>query len=231
MITEKEFLYITKLIINNIEGGYYNPNYHPDPNMLDSGETMFGIDRRWGGAIPQNQKEYNLFWSKIDAVKNPNTWKRYYRGGNLEKELTELAAKIEYEQFRKNVKTYIEPYVKSNKGYKNVQNAINKYKKVALHFIYATWNGSGRFGQFATMLANYLSKGMKSEDHCFKFCMKCRRSLGVPLIAKGAGYLEEIVKKESKFFKTSNTKKIILISVLSLALIGTGAFLVSKFKK
>lgn len=228
MISEKDFLKITKLIIQNIEGGYFSWDYHKNVKNVErmgkSGETMFGIDRANGGSIPENQQEYNEFWAIIDKNKNPKEWVYNYRGGKLEKQLTELAAKIQYKEFLHCVKYKIE-----EKGYETVKKIVNRDKKVALHFVYASWNGIGYFGQFADQLNNYLNEKHTSKE-IWQFCLDCRRKIG-GLIAIGADKLEGIVNNNKLFFSSFNLKKTLVIGGLALLLVGAGYYLVKKNKK
>ena len=50
MTIPKIFNDSTKLVIDQLEGGYFNPAWHNvgDPRYSTSGETMFGLDRHAG---------------------------------------------------------------------------------------------------------------------------------------------------------------------------------------
>jgi hypothetical protein len=69
-----DFKEMTKMVIDKLEGGYYNPKWHYKPQMGRSGETMFGIDRIHGGRLNTSEPGVE-FWSIIDKNKNSKVWK------------------------------------------------------------------------------------------------------------------------------------------------------------
>ena len=77
-----KFYNLADLIITNIEGGYYSPVRHKSAAMLDSGETMFGIDRKHGGAYNTSEAG-KKFWAIIDQ--NSASWEWNYKGGRTKK--------------------------------------------------------------------------------------------------------------------------------------------------
>ena len=91
---------ITKKIIDEFEGGYWNPKCgHTTKGMGKSTETMFGLDRYNGNwESTQDGKE---FFKIIDNEKTKlgmkqfcKTWTHSYNGGDLEDTLKTLASKI-----------------------------------------------------------------------------------------------------------------------------------------
>ena len=154
-----DFLEVTRQVIANLEGGYYNPEYHNTgaPEYSTSGETMFGIDRKAGDKInltPAGKK----FWSKIDAetsglVKWP--W-LYIPPDPLREELIILAAEIIKPEYNKLIKAYI----KDSK----LKTLIESDGRLLFNFIYASWNGIGWFEGFANILNKAYKGGMTDSE-------------------------------------------------------------------
>src|SRR2546427_74931 len=132
------------LVIDKLEGGYFHPNMLldgrvKDQRYKDSGETMFGIDRKAGGAI-NNTDAGKKFWVVIDAADAKNKWKWNYKGGALEPQLRSLASDVMYPEYNKYATSYLTP---------QSRNLIEKDGGLLFHFIYGTWNGPGWFQKFA----------------------------------------------------------------------------------
>jgi hypothetical protein len=143
------FADMTKMVINRIEGGYYNPEWHRKPAMGDSGETMFGIDRKHGGTLNTSQHGVE-FWSIIDKNKKPEVWKHGYRGGELENQLMDLVVKIMEPHYQRLSEKYL-----SEKS----REIVNSDKGLTFNFIYASWNGSGFFQRFANDINKAVEDG------------------------------------------------------------------------
>ena len=94
-----DFNTIVEDVINNLEGGYYHPDMVKDGRlkssntMGDSGETMFGMDRKYGKDFAKSAAGVE-FWGIIDDADAKNKWKWNYKGGNLEPRLKELVSKM-----------------------------------------------------------------------------------------------------------------------------------------
>ena len=105
-----DFSEMTKMVIDKIEGGYYNPEWHRKSAMGRSGETMFGIDRVHGGRLNTSAPGVE-FWSIIDKNKSPEVWKHGYRGGNLQEQLTNfLKYNWYYLKYHKPIFLILSPY-------------------------------------------------------------------------------------------------------------------------
>ena len=108
---------VTKKVIDNFEGGYWNYwecKNHPWHSMYSkSGETMFGLDRK-AGEIEKLGPDGKEFFRIIDDEKKKlgmsdfcSKWTYNYRGGELEERLKDLASKIMYNEYEKNMSNYV----------------------------------------------------------------------------------------------------------------------------
>ncbi len=156
MIDKDQFIRITEIVIDNLEGGYYHPRMKSamkpsDQKIMgDSGETMFGIDRKHGTQLSK-YPEWAEFWGIIDKAQPPY-WKHYYRGGVLEPKLKRLTASMMYGWFSTLAGKYLSPAALS---------AIAADPRLILHMSYASWNGEGWFKRFAQALEKALPLGEK----------------------------------------------------------------------
>lgn len=178
-----DFRQITKNVINNLEGGYYNPKWHSTKGMGRSGETMFGIDRRHGG-------DYNTspagikFWSIIDKNKNSQTWKYNYRGGSLEGELTDLVVNIIQPFYNEFKDRYLSPMAKK---------IVDSDPRLTFHFAYAVWNGPGWFKKFAKVINKSVEEGETNPNILAKKAIRSRVDSGNSLIAKSGRKIDDVL--------------------------------------
>lgn len=169
-----DFITVTRQVIANLEGGYYNPDpsyNHPgakDPRYNSSGETMFGIDRKAGAptsAGPENPKAPQAakdFWTKIGNAQKKGKWTwNYIPPDPLQTELINLAAGIIKPTYEANKKNYL----------KNAEllKVIESDGRLLFNFIYACWNGPGWFKAYAEGLTDYYNKGTKDADSLLKW--------------------------------------------------------------
>ena len=165
-----DFTTVTKQVIANLEGGYFNPKTHAtgDSRYVYSGETMFGIDRKAGApatAGPENPAApapSKSFWKKIDDAQKSVKWSwNYIPPDPLQTELLTLAAcimKPGYESFKAT-------YLKNPELVKIVESD----GRLLFNMIYAVWNGSAWFMNFAKEMTAYYNKGNKSADALLKW--------------------------------------------------------------
>jgi hypothetical protein len=163
---ESKWMDVTKKVIDNFEGGYWNYwecKNHPWHSMYKkSGETMFGLDRK-AGAIESLGPEGREFFKIIDDEKKRmgmsefcSKWTYNYRGGELEEKLKDLASKIMFTQYEKNMSNYVkDPETKKR---------IEGNEGLLLHMSYATWNGPGHFQKFAKKLEDAVKEGKSDEE-------------------------------------------------------------------
>ncbi len=179
-----DFKKMTELVIDKLEGGYYNPQWHKSSGMGDSGETMFGIDRKHGGTLNTSTAGVE-FWDTIDKNKNRKIWKHYFRGGNLEQRLKDLVVKIMEPHFNKLFEKYLSP---------ESQKIVKKSNGLLFHFIYASWNGSGFFQKFANAINKEVEQGNTSIPELKKVAIQSRRNSAV---SRSASKIEGIMNSLS----------------------------------
>lgn len=182
--SDSDFMEITKKVIANFEGGYWNGSTsknestsklgicknHPKGSMGASTETMFGLDR-YNGNI-ESTPEGKEFFEIIDNQKEElgmdafcKKWKWLYRGGENEEELKELAAKIMKRSFDRNMSNFVKD--------QEVKDKIMKNKGLLVHMTYACWNGPGFFKKFANELTDAVKQG-KSDSELIDVAIKSR---------------------------------------------------------
>jgi len=161
----------TDKIIDKFEGGYWNNDRltpanekcvnHPYESMYDnSGETMFGIDRRAGGW--DNDSAGKEFFGVIDDEKEDagsmvefcKTWKYNYGGGSLREDLKLRAAALMKSSYDKNSRYFTS----------EAKTEVEASKRLLFHFAYACWNGPGFFQDFANDINNAVSAGKTGDE-------------------------------------------------------------------
>lgn len=168
------------LIIDNIEGGYYSPERHYNAAMGVSGETMFGMDRKWGGAAVNTSKEGKEFWQIVDA--NSANWAYNSKGGKVEGKLRKLAAEIMYNNcYAKYFGQYLTP---------QAQKAVEKSPRLEAHLFYGCWNGVVRFKDFANTLNEAVKAGKKGKD-LETVAINSRLNYNVALIRRGGEIMRD----------------------------------------
>lgn len=194
-VDKNKFETVTQLVIDKLEGGYYNPSWHSsvnkgDPRYSSSGETMFGIDRKAGGSI-NDTTAGKQFWGIIDKAKNPQTWKWNYKGGNLAPQLKELVVEIMYPVYERNAKNYLTPETKA---------IVDSDSRLLFHFIYGSWNGAGWFKKFATDMNKAVASGITDTDKLTQVAIDSRTKEGLKagsppnsLVAQGGNKIASFI--------------------------------------
>lgn len=168
------------LIVDKLEGGYYNPDWHYSSAMGDSGETLYGLDRKHGGKLNETLEGLE-FWKIVDENKNKSSWTYNYKpSGSMGEKLKNLASKILENHYNKLSDKYL------NYDTKKIVDSDGPLKG---HFIYAAWNGSGFFKNFAEDINNALSNGVKDPQKLRKIAMQSRRNSRVSRSADKVGKL------------------------------------------
>lgn len=218
MTIPKIFNDSTKLVIDQLEGGYFNPAWHNfgDIRYSNSGETMFGLDRLRGNQ--EATATGKQFWGLIDKNKTKEVWKWNYKGGALEDQLKDLAVQIMYPLYSNYAKLYLNDKAKK---------IIDNDPALLFHFVYATWNGSGWFKKFATDINTAVNNRVTNLQ---QVAINSRTKEGLKagsqpnsLIAQGGEKIKKIFETLIKN-KPTNTTLILIISVIA------GYFLYKKFK-
>ena len=169
-------------VIDNLEGGYY----HPDMNKSDmgkSGETMMGMDRKYGVGFTQTSAGKE-FWKLIDDSNARNNWKWNYMGGPLEGRLRKLVVRMIQPEYEKLSNRYLN---------ENARKIVNKSPNLMFHFIYATWNGSGWFQKFAKKINEAVDKGVTKISDLESIAMKSRKESGNSIIASGGQKISKLL--------------------------------------
>lgn len=200
---DAEWMAITDKIIDNFEGGYWNNDKtqpadkicsnHPYAAMYaNSGETLFGLDRRAGG-IDKIKPYGEQFFGLIDAEKARlgsdfcNVWVYNYRGGDKESELKKLASKVMYDLYQDYSKRYL-----SNEARK----VVESNKRLLFHFAYATWNGPGFFDDFGNVVNQGVAQG-KGVDELVDLSIEARnRRFGGTDWSKANAKVTNIIKND-----------------------------------
>jgi len=239
MINFDNFKYVTSIVIDKLEGGYYHPNMLKDGRVKDkryanSGETMFGIDRKAGGTInvtPIGKK----FWALIDGANAKNNWDWGYRGGSLKTQLMDYVSQMMYDVYKYNANRYLSP---------KSQEIINSDNRLLFNFIYASWNGSGWFRKFATDFNKKVASGETNTDNLTKFVIYLRTKEGLTsgsapnsLIKQGgqkiAEFIDELKNKSTQVFEFTNQSikgSPIVDFLLALAIVMSGYYLVKTIR-
>ena len=169
-------------VIDNLEGGYYHPNMNKS-DMGNSGETMMGMDRKYGVGFTQTSAGKE-FWKLIDDADAKNNWKHYYMGGPLESRLRKLVVKMIQPEYERLSNIYLS---------KEAREIVNKSPNLMFHFIYATWNGSGWFQKFAKKINEAVDKGVTKISDLESVAMKSRKESGNSIIASGGQKISKLL--------------------------------------
>jgi peptidoglycan hydrolase-like protein with peptidoglycan-binding domain len=181
-------------IIDNIEGGYANEvhfmnaannakNSDIKQALLNSGETMFGIDRKNGPTMTEFWEvvDENSGWSDESADKEK--WPHGYMGGDVEDELREYVyewAIPTYEEF------------KNSKLDSEAKRLVDEDERLTTHFLYAVWNGVVFFNNFAKIVNSAVSQGIKDRDELWKVALDSRKNHSNGAISNTAPKIEKI---------------------------------------
>lgn len=197
MIDKKEFSKITYLVISALEGGYYHPDMLTDGRIKDtrynsSGETMFGIDRKNGGAI-NTSTDGKKFWAVIDNAGARSKWKYNYMGGDLAPQLKELAAAMMYPVYNTLASAYLSTKAKP---------IVEKDSRLLFHFIYAAWNGAGWFKKFASDINKAVESGITNPDTLAQVAINSRTKEGLTAGSKPNSLIAQTGAKIANIFET-----------------------------
>lgn len=186
----EQFNKIVAFVIDNLEGGYFHPQMLADGRIKDqrysnSGETMFGIDRKAGGAINLSPAGKE-FWAIIDKANAANTWKWNYKGGELAPRLKELVGDMMFPLYDKYCNRFMLEATKD---------LVNSDSRLIFNFSYACWNGAGWFQKFARIMNDAVSKGIINIEQLVKVAVDARKNDPNSLIKQGGGKIELLMTK------------------------------------
>jgi hypothetical protein len=164
---------VTKQVIANLEGGYFNPIMFTDGRLSQesrstfgrSGETMFGIDRVAGGTINTSAAGI-AFWKLIDDARAATTWRyNFIPQDPLKTQILNAAIQVMKPVFEGLFNTYVS---------KEIQDIVKSDGRLYFNFIYATWNGPGYFEQFSKQITLAFNKGQKNSEELLKVFINLR---------------------------------------------------------
>lgn len=188
-VTEAQWIDTTQLVIDGVEGGYYHPRMKANFNarsqkaLGDSGETMFGLDRKHGAALAK-YPEWKQFWEIVDQ--NSATWKYQSRGGAVEGQLKVLAAKIMYKWFQYLAGKYI--LISS-------MDEIANDRRLLFHFSYASWNGEKWFRLFASALNKAIQRFEGDKEAVYNEAIRARTKSANMVIAQQGSNMIRLFNK------------------------------------
>jgi murein DD-endopeptidase MepM/ murein hydrolase activator NlpD len=194
-ITVNDWEGVVNVVIDNLEGGYYHPDMLSDGRVKDgrfgnSGETMFGLDRK-AGNIEATGPAGKEFWSLIDSQNARSNWKHGYMlkdNPSLDKQLRKLAAEVMKPLFIRNGRSYLSP---------ESAEIISKDPALTFNFAYATWNGPGWFQKFARVINDAVASGNKDPKELLKLVLARRIDSTNSLIAQGGTKVANIANRIS----------------------------------
>jgi hypothetical protein len=169
-------------VIDNLEGGYYHPNMKKS-DMGKSGETMMGMDRKYGAGFAQTSAGKE-FWKLIDDANAKNNWKWNYMGGPLESRLRALVTKMIQPEYERLSNRYLN---------EKAREIVKKSPNLMFHFIYATWNGAGWFQKFANKINEAVDEGVTKISDLESIAMKSRKESGNSIIASGGQKISKLL--------------------------------------
>lgn len=177
-------------ITNKLEGGYFHPymkaaNQSKFAWMGDSGETMFGMDRKHGRQ-ESNSSAGVEFWRLIDAEDAKSNWKYGYAledNPTLRDKLLDLVAQIMEPHFLDFSDRYLSDEAKS---------IIMSDPKLYFNFAYATYQGSGWFQKFAKKFNKKIEDGVTNIDELRDYVLQIRKESGNNIISGSGNKIDKI---------------------------------------
>ena len=177
-------------ITNKLEGGYFHPymkaaNQSKFAWMGDSGETMFGMDRKHGRQ-ESNSSAGVEFWRLIDAEDAKSNWKYGYAledNPTLRDKLLDLVAQIMEPHFLDFSNRYLSDEAKS---------IIMSDPKLYFNFAYATYQGSGWFQKFAKKFNKKIEDGVTNIDELREYVLQIRKESGNNIISGSGNKIDKI---------------------------------------
>jgi hypothetical protein len=151
---------------------------------------MYGMDRVGGNwdSHPVGKDFWQLIdensgWAEESADKPK--WIHGYMGGSLESKL------------RSYVYDMMIPIYEDLKGQyldSETKKLVEEDKRLVLHFLYACWNGSDFFRQFADTLNSEVSSGNTDRDSLYEIAINSRLNHGNDVIRKTGQKLKGVIE-------------------------------------
>lgn len=189
--TPSNFRDVVEIITNELEGGYYHPIMkQQNPSrfsvMGDSGETMFGMDRKHGAKEETDVSAAKEFWSIIDSFDAKNNWEYGYEledKPDVRNRLLNLVAEIMRPLFEKMANTYLSDEAKQ---------IVMNDPKLYLNFAYGAYNGYGWFKGFAEKFNKKVEGGERDIEALRDYALKIRKESSHSLIRRSGEKIERI---------------------------------------
>ena len=194
-----------------------------DSRYASSGETMFGIDRKNGGAI-NTTAAGRRFWSIIDNAGARSSWPWNYMGGSLRQTLKDAAADIMYPEYERMASKYLTPKSKS---------IVDSDDRLLFNFIYATWNGEGWFRRFSSDFNDAVKSGVINKDQLVQVVLKSRLESSTSLIRQTGAKIASILSNMKQYvvqYAKKNPVTTVLIAAGSAGLMAYWAWLILRKK-
>lgn len=172
--------YFTDIIIGNMEGGYYHPKmkeYLVNGERLgNSGETMYGIDFKAGGALGETQfaQEVKQFFAPyVEEIHDNATAFRIYSDkadgkkvapAELGQRWRPMVAEMMLNLFRQYV-TKLDP---------GAREVVMNDPALFLQFFYGVWNGKPAFDKFAEVMNKAYGEGERDPQNLNRVVQDCR---------------------------------------------------------
>jgi len=188
--TPSNFRDVVEIISNELEGGYYHPKMKDEnPSrfsvMGDSGETMFGMDRKHG-VNDSDSSAAREFWGIIDSQNAKNNWEYGYEledKPDLKNKLFSLIVDIIQPLFEKLSDRYL-----SNEA----KQLVLSDPKLLLNFTYGVYNGWGWFKGFAEKFNKKVEEGISDIDTLRDYALQIRKEASNPLIRRSGDKIARI---------------------------------------
>lgn len=194
---------LVKLIIDNLEGGYYHPDmYTANPSMFAraaaeyqrSGETMYGFDRKNGApGVTTATSDGVKFWNLVDKYYKPHHGDTKYWNDKADGKKSDIPASVgaQLKQYATGVMKYL--FEKNLKFFdEDVKKIVLNDPSLLLQFFYATYNGSGNFQNWANILNNAYKSGNKDPNKYWDLVQAARRAKSSSVFKQGADILDRL---------------------------------------
>lgn len=198
--------YVT-IVIDNLEGGYYHPDMKSKLKggeaMMDSGETMFGLDRKAGAPGVTVGASQEAFWRTIDTYYGKHHADTAYYADMAAGKKADIPATV-----GQTLKTYaadiilqlFNDYATRYKLDAAAAQKIFSNPALTLQFFYAVYNGPVAFGKFVEVMNAAYRKGTQDARALYQLLQAKRRTMGSgeygnKLYRQGADKIDQIIKK------------------------------------
>lgn len=189
----KDWMGMINLIINKLEGGYYHPDMLQDGRVKDnrygdSGETMFGIDRKNGGPELSTHAGKE-FWNLIDRQNARRKWPNEYMVKDnpvLSNQLRELVGGMMKPLYEEYSHKFLSP---------EANTIVQNYPPLTFNFVYATFNGPGWFKKFSQIINDAVVSGKTDPKELLRIVLDRRNNSGNSLIAQTGNKVTNIANQ------------------------------------